>query len=238
MHANTTKRVAVATGGTGALGQWVVRALLEQGFSVHVPWIVAAEAEALAMRVGELSSELFLTEADVGSADGVTRYFGGVGAQAGRLDALCNLVGGFRTAPLGDTDAKLWEHMLRLNATTAFLCSRGALPLMKESGGGRIVNVAALPAVERGAAGMSAYAASKAALLNLTYSLARELRKEAITVNAIAPEILDTPENRRSMPDADTSRWVHPSEAARVISFLVGPDAASVTGSVLVLARG
>jgi NAD(P)-dependent dehydrogenase (short-subunit alcohol dehydrogenase family) len=75
-------------------------------------------------------------------------------------------------------------------------------------------------------------------LLNLTYSLARELRKEAITVNAIAPEILDTPENRRSMPDADTSRWVHPSEAARVISFLVGPDAASVTGSVLVLARG
>lgn len=238
MHESAKRGVAVVTGGTGALGRWVVRVLLEQGFSVHVPWIVASEAEALALRVGEMSSRLFLTEADVGSADGVSRYFEVVRAQEGRLDALCNLVGGFRSAPLAETEPKLWEHMLWLNATTAFLCSRAALPLMKESGAGRIVNVAALPAVERGAANMSAYAASKAAVLNLTYSLARELRKAAITVNAVAPEILDTPENRGALPDADTSKWVHPSEAARVISFLLGPDAATVTGSVLVLARG
>ena len=125
-----------------------------------------------------------------------------------------------------------------MNATTAFLCSRAAVPLMKESGGGRIVNVAALPAVDRGAKEMSAYAASKAAVLNLTYSLARELRSAAISVNAVAPEILDTPENRRSNPDADTSRWVHPSEAARVIAFLAGEHARVVTGNVLVLARG
>jgi NAD(P)-dependent dehydrogenase (short-subunit alcohol dehydrogenase family) len=127
--------------------------------------------------------------------------------------------------------------MMRLNATSTFLCCRAGVPLMKKAGGGRIVNVAALPAVDRGAPGMSAYAASKAAVLNLTYSLARELRPAGISVNAVAPEVLDTPANRQEMPDADTSRWVDPSEAARVIRFLAGPDAGVLTGNVLVLGR-
>ena len=231
-------RVAVVTGGTGALGQWVVRVLLEEGYSVHVPWVAAEEAEALASEVDRHPDALFLAEADVGRAESVARFFDGVRKRSGRLDALCNLVGGFRMAPLEETEPELWERMLSLNATTAFLCCREAVPQLKASGTGRIVNVAALPAVDRGAAGMLAYAASKAAVLNLTYSLARELRKSGVTVNAVAPETLDTPANRRSMPDADPSRWVHPREAARVISFLVSPDAAAVTGSVLVLARG
>lgn len=231
-------RVAVVTGGTGALGQWVVHTLLEEGWEVHVPWVVDAEAEALAASVGDRSDALFLAEADVSRAESVARFFERVRGRSRRLDALCNLVGGFRMGPLEETDPELWNGMLELNATTAFLCCRAAAPLLEASGAGRIVNVAALPAVDRGAAGMSAYAASKAAVLNLTYSLARELRKSLVTVNAVAPETLDTPANRRAMPDADTSRWVHPREAARVISFLVSPDAAVVTGSVLVLARG
>lgn len=232
------KRVVVVTGGTGALGEWVVRELLGEGWVVHVPWIARAEADALEEQSRGHADSLHLTEADVGSPDGVSGFFDGVRARSGRVDALCNLVGGFRMAPLAETEPEMWEGMFRLNATTAFLCSRGAAPLLAASGAGRIVNVAALPAVDRGASGMSAYAASKAAVLNLTYSLARELRKSRVTVNAVAPEILDTPANRRSQPDADTSRWVHPREAARVIAFLLGPDAAVVTGNVLVLARG
>jgi NAD(P)-dependent dehydrogenase (short-subunit alcohol dehydrogenase family) len=232
------ERAAVVTGGTGQLGRWVVKLLLEGGWQVHVPWIERAEADELSDFLGALGTASRLAEVDITSADEVERFFASIGKGSGRLDALCNIAGGFAAAPLEDTDPATWEHMLKLNATSAFLCSRAAVPLMRAAGGGRIVNVASLPAVERGAAGMSAYASSKAAVLNFTYSLARELRSDSITVNAVAPEILDTPDNRASMPKADPAKWVHPREAARVVAFLASPDAAVVTGSVLMLAKG
>jgi NAD(P)-dependent dehydrogenase (short-subunit alcohol dehydrogenase family) len=238
MRREENDRVAVVTGGTGALGRWVVKALLEQGLRVHVPWIVRAEAEELPSFLGESAGAVSAAEADITSAADVARYFAAVREQSGRLDVLCNVAGGFASGSLEDTAPERWERLMRLNATSAFLCCRAAVPAIKEAGGGRIVNVAALPAVDRGASGMSAYAASKAALLNLTYSLARELRPHAITVNAVAPEILDTPGNRRAMPNADRSKWVHPREAARVIAFLASEQASVVTGSVLVLAKG
>jgi len=237
MTAKAAGRVAVVTGGTGALGARVVEVLLGQGVRVHVPWVQKAEAEALEKAQGGPLDGLTLAEADVTSAEGVERFFAEVGRREDRLDVLCNVAGGFTATPLEETSPDAWEHMLRLNATSAFLCARAAVPLMKRAGGGRIVNVTALPAVDRGAAGMSAYAASKAAVLSLTYSLARELRKARISVNAIAPEIMDTPANRRAMPGADPSTWLDPLDVARVVAFLAGPDGAPVTGSVLTLAQ-
>lgn len=231
-------RVAVVTGGTGQLGRWVVKLLLDEGWQVHVPWIERAEAGELSAFLGASGAASSLAEVDITSASDVERYFASIGKRNGRLDALCNIAGGFSAAPVEDTDPAAWDHMLKLNATSAFLCSRAAVPLMKAVGGGRIVNVASVPAVDRGASGMSAYAASKAAVLNLTYSLARELRPHSITVNAVAPETLDTPDNRASMPEADPAKWVHPRDAAGTIAFLVSQDAAVVTGSVLMLAKG
>jgi NAD(P)-dependent dehydrogenase (short-subunit alcohol dehydrogenase family) len=230
--------VAVVTGGTGALGRWVVKRLVEGGRVVYVPWIAREEVEPLREFLGSAAKGVVLAEAILTNPTEVDRYFANVEAEGGRLDVLCNLAGGFRAAPITGTDPDSWDHMLRMNATSAFLCCRAAVPLMQKTGKGRIVNVGAIPALERGAAEMTAYAASKSALLGLTYSLARELRPARITVNAIAPEILDTPANRKAMPNADTSRWVRPEDAANVVAFLASDEAAAVTGSVLVLAVG
>ena len=201
-------RVALVTGGTGALGRAVVAELDDAGCTVHVPWIADHELPHLEERLGDRASAVTLHAADVGSEEQVAVLFETIESDSGRLDVLCNIVGGFVFASLADTGLDDWQRMLAMNATTAFLCCRAAAPLMRASGGGRIVNVTAMPAVERGAAQMSAYAASKAAVLNLTQSLAAELAGDHITVNAIAPSIIDTGANREAMPDADRGSWL------------------------------
>jgi NAD(P)-dependent dehydrogenase (short-subunit alcohol dehydrogenase family) len=109
---------------------------------------------------------------------------------------------------------------------------QAALPYLLQAGGGRIVNVGAMGAV-KAAAGMGAYAASKAGVAQLTQALADELKDRGITVNAILPSTLDTPKNRLDMPDADFTRWVAPSEAAEVIAFLVSSEARAITGALI-----
>jgi len=239
MSERSKVRVAVVTGGSGALGRALVEVLLKEGVRVHVPWVAGEEARALELSAtGEHENALVLSRVDLTAADEVDGFFAGVGEREGRLDVLCNLAGGFAMSSLEGTSPDVWDHMMRLNATSAFLCCRAAVPLMKRAGGGSIVNVAALPALEGGGAGMAAYTASKSAVVSLTQALARELLPAHITVNAVAPEILDTPANRRAMPDADRSKWISTEAAARVIAFLAGPEGAVVTGSLLALRRG
>jgi NAD(P)-dependent dehydrogenase (short-subunit alcohol dehydrogenase family) len=101
-------------------------------------------------------------------------------------------------------------------------------------GGGRIVNVAARPALEwRSGSGMVAYAASKAAVAAMTVALAEEVVKDGILVNAVAPSILDTPANRKSIPNADFSAWPKVEEVAATIAFLASPDNAVTRGGVV-----
>lgn len=225
-------RVALVTGGTGALGRAVVQRLHADGAVVHVTWLSEAERDDFVAAHGG-SVPVTLHRADVTDAPSVDALF----AEAGPVDVLANVVGGFALAPLAETTPELWRKMLALNATTAFLCSRAAVAGMRRARRGRIVNVAAQPALGRGAASMSAYAASKAAVLNLTYSLSRELAPEGITVNAIVPSVIDTPANRAAMRDADRTKWLAPEEVAGVIAFLASDDAAIVTGSAVNLSR-
>ena len=119
-----------------------------------------------------------------------------------------------------------------MNVKTAANASRAALPWLRKSAAGRIVNVGAMGAV-KSAAGMGAYGASKAGVHRLTESLAEELKGEGITVNAVLPSIIDTPANRADMPDADFSAWVSPADLAKVMLFLASPDGRAVTGALL-----
>lgn len=203
---------------------------------MHATWVRGREAEKLCEMVEAQRDRLFLHRVDVTSETEVQTLMQEIADLTGGVEVVANIVGGFVCAPVDETDGGTWNRMMATNATSAFLCSRAVVPGMRERGWGRIVNVASVPALGRGAANMSAYAASKAAVLNLTYSLSQELIGDGITVNAIVPSMIDTPANRQAMPDADTSTWLRPQQIADVIVFLGSEAAGIVTGTAVNLA--
>lgn len=228
-------RTVVVTGGTGALGRGVTAALVAQGAQVVVP-----SADARLLETFDLKDHPSVTVTDgVDLLDEarVAAFYAGLPS----LWASIHLVGGFAMGKLADTSAATFEKMWRLNALSCFLTSREAVAAMRRTatggakgaaGTGRIVNVAARPALTP-TGGMVAYAASKAAVVSLTESLAVELEPEGLWVNAVAPSIMDTPDNRRAMPTAAHDRWPKVDEVARAIAFLASPDNALTTGQVL-----
>ena len=154
-------------------------------------------------------------------------------ARFGRIDALCNLAGAFRMgSPVHETSAEDWQFLFDVNARTVLNTARAVVPHMLAAGGGKIVNVGAY-AAQKGAERMGAYVASKSAVIRLTETMAAELRGRGINVNCVLPTILDTPENRAAMPQADPRRWVAPQELAEVIVFLASDAARAIHGAAL-----
>jgi NAD(P)-dependent dehydrogenase (short-subunit alcohol dehydrogenase family) len=220
-------RNVVVTGGTGALGTAVVGTLLERGATCHVPFIVAAEAERFHHRGHE---RLRLVAArDLAEEAAVEAIYAGTDP----LWASIHIAGGFAMGAIAETGRAALMAQLEMNLVSAFLCCRAAVARM-QSGGGRIVNVAARPALEpRLGAGMTAYAASKAAVAALTQALAQEVAGAGILVNAVAPSIIDTPANRAAMPKADHAQWPAPDEVAATIAFLASPANRVTRGAVV-----
>lgn len=221
-------RVVAVTGASGALGSVVARAAVEKG------WRVALIDHAHEPPAGFAESEdvLIVRGVDLTDAEQAAVALQAVVARFGGLDALLNIAGGFRweTVHGGATDT--WDRLYRLNVLTALHASRAAIPHLKASGSGRIVSVGANGAV-KAAAGMGAYAASKAGVHRLTEALAEELKADGITVNAVLPSIIDTPANRADMPKADFEAWVKPEDLAAVMLFLASEEARAVTGALI-----
>ncbi len=150
------------------------------------------------------------------------------------LWASIHLAGGFAMSAFAATGKAALMAQLEMNLVSAFLCCRAAVEAMRHAGGGRIVNVAARPALEpRLGAGMVAYTVSKAGVAALTQALAQEVAGDGILVNAVAPSILDTPANRKSMPTADHALWPKVEEVAATILFLASPANAVTRGAVV-----
>ena len=226
---NLSGKVLVITGSDGALGQ--ATAVTLSGYGARVALLAHGKTPPATPPPGSLH----YGGVDLKQAEATRAVMAQVAKEAGRLDGLINIAGGFRWEAIAGGTVDAWDSMYALNLKTAVVAVQAALPHLPQGGGGRIVNVGAMGAV-KAAAGMGAYAASKAGVAKLTEALAEELKDRRITVNAILPSTLDTPRNRLDMPKADFTRWVTPAEAAEVIAFLVSDAAGAVTGALIPVA--
>src|ERR1700677_1299520 len=219
---NLSGKVLVVTGADGALGKAVAGTLSAYGAKLALithAGVASGTLPAGARHYGGI--DLTLEPAARSAMEQVAR-------DAGRIDGLINVAGGFRFEKLNEGTIDSWDTMYKLNLRTAVVSCQAALPYLLKSTSGRIVNVGAM-AAQKAAAGMAGVA-------RLTEALADELKDRGITVNAILPSTLDTPKNREEMPNADFKRWVTLSEAAEVIAFLVSNEASAVTGALIPVA--
>ena len=220
------------TGGLGALGTAVVGRLLEAGAHCHVPRVPEGVPSPGGHVAHEGHERLSLGPAvDLTHPEEVRAFYESLPG----LWASIHCAGGFGMGPIADTAADAYRHLMAMNADTCYLCCREALARIRAAGaGGRLVNVAARPALEpRTGAGMVAYTMSKSAVAALTEALAEEVAGEGIGVIAVAPSILDTPANRAAMPDADTSSWPTPADLAETLAFLASPANRASRGGVV-----
>jgi NAD(P)-dependent dehydrogenase (short-subunit alcohol dehydrogenase family) len=222
-------RQVVVTGGTGALGVAVVGALLAAGATCHVPYRNEEEAQRFPHRGHKQVSLVAL--GDLADETAVTGFYGGLDA----LWASIHIAGGFAFAPIAQSDKALLMAQLEANLLSACLCSGAAVAAFKRTGaGGRIVNVAARQALEpRLGANLTAYTAAKAGLAAFTIALAEEVARDGILVNAIAPSIMDTPANRKSMPKADFNAWPTVDEVAMTVLYLASPQNTVTRGAIV-----
>ncbi len=175
--------------------------------------------------------------ADVTDETAFRRLVDDVIKTAGRLDVLVNLVGGFAMGRVVDTDVSLWQRMLTMNVTSAFLLSKAVLPHMLERGTGRILHVAAWTAVEP-FPGAAAYLVAKSSLLALIRVSALELKGSGVTVNGVLPTTIDTLANHASMPHTDPSMWTKPESIADTLLFLASDEARQINGAMIPIGTG
>jgi NAD(P)-dependent dehydrogenase (short-subunit alcohol dehydrogenase family) len=221
-----SEKLVVVTGGTGALGSAVVVKLVDAGARCRVPYVHDDEMKRFALRESKQVELVPVT--DLADERQVAKLYGG----ASGLWASIHIAGGFAMSKVAETDKAAFMAQIDMNLTSCFLCCRAAVNAMK--GGGRIVNVAARPALEpRTGAGMAAYTASKSGVAALTQALAEEVAKDGILVNAVAPSIMDTNANRQAMPKANYNLWPKVEDVAATIVFLASPDNRVTRGAVV-----
>lgn len=213
------------TGGTGGLGAAVTTRFLDDGWRVLVPWIHEHELERVEEREG-----LDLVQADLMDEDSVR---GVVDAGGDSLRAVVNLVGGFaQGGRVHETPIAEFERQFQLNLRPTYLVTAAALPRLVKAGEGSIVCVGTRAAL-RPFPGAAGYIASKRAVLAFVEAVAVEYKDDGVRCNAILPSVIDTPANRKSMPDSDFSKWVTPKEIAGVIAFLCSEGSKPTSGAAV-----
>ncbi len=239
-------KVVVVTGGCQGIGRAAVEAFAREGAKVAIVDINVELGEKL---VGELSKkevEAIFIKADVSQPEEVKAMVDAVVQKWGRLDVLVNNAGIYTQGTVLETSEELWQKIMAVDLTSAFLCTKYAVPVMVQSGGGVIVNVASEAGLV-GIKGQVAYNTAKAGLIGFTKSCAVDLAEKGIRVNAICPGTTETPlvhEALKRSGDPDRTRKMleesrplrrlgRPEEIAEAILFLADPDVGYMTGAIL-----
>lgn len=221
-------RIAVITGGTGALGRAVTLDLLKSGATVSVPYHGAGSWESLQELAGEHSGRLAGAPVDLRSPEDAGRFVADVLDRHGRLDFLVCVAGGFSAGKSFEIDDPQWQQMLDLNLMSVVRMLQPVVPAMIRQNFGRIVTVSSGAILKGGGAGIAAYAVSKGAVRQLTEILAQELEEYDVHAHCVMPGTMDTEANRKAMPKADFSQWVQTEDVARVIHFLLSGESRAV----------
>lgn len=225
MNAQNAQQVVLITGASGQLGRAVAQTFQDRGAR-----LILLDRERGALPDGE---QVLNVTVDLADREQVAQRIGEAVARMGGLHTVCHIAGGFRMGEaVHETSAATWDFLMDLNARSLLHVAAATVPLLLKQGGGQIVTVGA-GAAARGGAQMGAYSAAKSALIRLTESMSAELKDQGIRLNCVLPSIIDTPDNRQSMPDADFARWVAPQALAEVIAFLASDAARAIHGAAI-----
>jgi NAD(P)-dependent dehydrogenase (short-subunit alcohol dehydrogenase family) len=245
-------KVAIVTGAGSGIGRAVALALAADGARLVVVDVDADAAHETVRLVAEAGGEAEMVVADVTDAAQVRDMVATVAQCHGRIDVLVNNAGLDQSiTPIADLSEETWDRVMAVNAKGPFLCAKSVLPIMKQAGGGSIINVASdlgyivVP-------GLGAYCSSKGALLQLTRVLAAEYSRDNIRTNAVCPTMVDTPMARRTLAThPEPNAWLaeveqgiplgrigRPEEIARVVAFLASDAASYMTGSIVAVDGG
>lgn len=219
-------KIVLVTGADGGLGRHATQAFLDAG-------AIVVGASRKIQQSDFKSANFHAIAGEIASGDGAKHLVDRVVSQFGKFDVLVHTIGGFAGGQaIADTDDATFQRMLDVNLNSVFYMLRAAIPTLRKAGSGRIVAIGSRGAVDPGPK-VGAYSASKAAMVSLIRTVARENLDTGLTANVILPGTMDTPANRKAIPNADISKWVQPASVASLIVWLAGDAGKDVNGAAI-----